>query len=369
MRLHYGASTGFRATRKLMAGARNGKTSLDAKSRARRKLASMIALYNQGSSLAILERIRKRFQEKPLSGASNLEDLAASVRDFAAKIRDSGSRPSKFAKVAARKLFVDLDVAVRCMVAHCVNLKPKQTLKVCGDGGDKPEKTDLCFEYAIDIQSAADGLRKVFAEYAGVYPRRRYHPHTKWAPAKFAPAKCSPYHAVQAKRQVANKVQALHQAINIFINNVGNLPITIDIKKTESGHRVCVIPGSGGGGDDDPPTTKRGKGVSEFSGVLKNSNGKIFVRGGKYLKVGKEKYLFEAAEQWNIINRFLRSIYNCDDNSEGKYPVMFTTGDNNKCKGNCRTLIKKYIERQPVLNPIRNHRFEGRARFKMELLR
>ena len=112
--------------------------------------------------------------------------------------------------------------------------------------------------------------------------------------------------------------------------------------------------------------TLRAKGVCEFSG--NEVHRKIYIRPGEFVKVGSRKYGFTGNAQWEIVGRFLRSIKAGDGHEPGRYPVVFTSNDYNKCKGGCRALVNDFIERQPVAQKERNRRFEDRARFKVELL-
>ena len=112
--------------------------------------------------------------------------------------------------------------------------------------------------------------------------------------------------------------------------------------------------------------TLRAKGVCEFSGY--EVHWSLFIGPGEFVKVGSRKYSFTGNAQWEIIGRFLRSIKAGDGHEPGRYPVVFTSNDYNKCKGGCRALVNDFIERQPAAQKERNRRFEDRARFKVELL-
>lgn len=113
---------------------------------------------------------------------------------------------------------------------------------------------------------------------------------------------------------------------------------------------------------------KRGQGTSEISGNV-NHYKRIYVEQGKFVKVNKTKYPFVGSDQWEIIDRFLTSLRDGDNHDSGHFPVKFTSCDFNKCKGKCRTLINDFIERQQVAKRIRNKKFEGYARFRIELLK
>lgn len=108
------------------------------------------------------------------------------------------------------------------------------------------------------------------------------------------------------------------------------------------------------------------QGISEFRG--KEVHPKIEVFPGSALIVNKCQYRFAGREQWEIVNRFLRSVKRGDNNYPGSFPVPFTTEDYNKCKNDCLALIRDFVERQKVSHPLKNKQFEDFARFKVEEL-
>ena len=325
-------------------------------------MVSLIASAQKKAATSILAKMRRFTLMRPCCKAKNLEELAAHIRDFASRFHTSGGRPNRFVKIAARNVLCELEIAIRCATARCIKTKPLPPLKTCGKGesGGIARPQDPCIESIERLAYETEVFRSTFSHYVRCCETHGFIRHGSRDLKRITP------------EDIARRAVALHQAINIIINVAGNINLDVDVTpKEDGGQRISIVSHGGGGDDDDddPPTTKRGKGVSEFSGILPNSNENIFVRGGEFLKVRKQKFLFEGAAQWDIVNRFLRSIANCDDNSEGRFPVKFTTKDNNKCKGNCRALIQQYIERQPASNPIRNHQFEERARFRVELLK
>ena len=119
--------------------------------------------------------------------------------------------------------------------------------------------------------------------------------------------------------------------------------------------------------EDLIPARMRTKGVSPYKGQEVHS--RISIEPGKCVVVCNKYYSFTAGGQWVIINRFLKSIKDGEDNTKNHYPVKFTTSDYNKCKQDCLALINDYVERQPAAVRIRNTRYEDRARFKVELLK
>lgn len=121
-------------------------------------------------------------------------------------------------------------------------------------------------------------------------------------------------------------------------------------------------------GRDRKKTNIRGKGTSEFSGQLPLYES-IVVCPGDCIKVNGTKYCFSGSNQWNIIDRFLRSLASGDSHSEENFPVLFSSADYNKCKGGCRAIVDAFIERQPAARRKRNKQYEDHARFKIELLR
>ena len=341
--------------------ARKGKKKPSAQQKARHLMVSLIAAGEKKAATSILAKVRKFALRRPGCKAKNLEELATHVRDFATRFRTSGGRPNRFVKIAVRSVLCELDIAIRCVTARCVKTKPLPPLKTCGTGdrGGVSLPPDPCIESIERLAYETEVFRSTFSHYVRCCESHGFIRHGSKDLKRITPD------------DITRRAVALHQAINIIINVAGNINLDVDVTpKEDGGQRISIVSHGGGGDDDDddPPNTKRGKGVSEFSGILPNSKESIFVSGGDFLKVGKEKYFFEGAAQWNIINRFLRSINDCDNNSEGNFPVTFTTRDYNKCKGDCRALIKKFIERQPAANPIRNHQFEERARFRVELL-
>jgi len=340
--------------------ARKGNKKASPQQKVRHFMVSLIASAQKKAATSILAKEQRFALRRPGCKARNLEELATHVRDFASRFRTSGGRPNRFVKIAARDVLCELEIAIRCLTARCVKIKPLPPLKTCGKGGSGgialPQ--DPCIESIERLAYETSVFRSTFSRYVRCCETHGFIRHGSRDLKRIMPD------------DIARRAVALHQAINIVINVAGNINLDVDVTpKEDGGQRISIVShGGGGDDDDDDPPKKRGKGVSEFSGVLPHSNNSIFVKGGEFLKVGEEKYFFEAAAQWNIINRFLRSINDCDNNSEGNFPVTFTTSDYNKCKGDCRALIKKFIERQPASNPIRNHRFEERARFRLELL-
>ena len=112
----------------------------------------------------------------------------------------------------------------------------------------------------------------------------------------------------------------------------------------------------------------RGKGTCEISGPIPHYE-RIVIERGVYVKVNATKYNFTGSNQWEIFSRFAVSLNNGDNHAKEHFPVKFTSADYNKCKGNCRTLINDFVERQPVARRIRNKQYEDKARFKIELLK
>lgn len=110
----------------------------------------------------------------------------------------------------------------------------------------------------------------------------------------------------------------------------------------------------------------RAKGVCEFSG--NEVHPKIYIEPGEFIKIGSRKYNFTGNAQWEIIARFLRSINTGDGHEAGRFPVIFTSQDYNKCKGDCRALVNDFVERQPATRRERNRRYEDRARFCLEMI-
>lgn len=112
---------------------------------------------------------------------------------------------------------------------------------------------------------------------------------------------------------------------------------------------------------------KRGKGVCEFK--KHEVHPKIYIDPKvQFVKIGGKKYSFTAAGEWNIINRFLRSIKEGDDHIDG-YPVEFTAEDYNRLKNDARALADDYIDRA-ILSHNGNHiQYTGCARFKLNLLK
>lgn len=116
--------------------------------------------------------------------------------------------------------------------------------------------------------------------------------------------------------------------------------------------------------DPKPPRTK---GTSPYHGNVVHPS--IFIQPGEYISVDNKKYAFTGGDQWVIINRFLKSIKDGENNNPKHYPVPFTTADSNKCTGGCAALESDYVERQPAAQKIRNQRYGEKARFKVELLK
>ena len=360
MRLSRGSSLSLRAKKHGRLANSKGANKKTLAARAHGKIARFLIKSETNSHLAAVRGKRKFAAKVPQAAhgmrpAEDLSDIANHVERFIREFETCHGMPSNFVRGLAHNTIIELNGAVRIMVAQCENQKPPLRTNECGVGGPTRETGDSRVARIEAVEAAREGFRAAFGQYVGVLGKPGSWPHTKFLPP------------VMARENLVNAAHALYSAIQKIIVDDGNIKIKVSSSKQVGGTLYVRTPA--GGGDDDPPTTKRGKGVSEFSGILPNSNENIFVRGGEFLKVCKQKFFFEGAAQWDIVNRFLRSIANCDDNSEGRFPVTFTTRDNNKCKGNCRALIQQYIERQPASNPIRNHQYEERARFRVELLK
>ena len=110
---------------------------------------------------------------------------------------------------------------------------------------------------------------------------------------------------------------------------------------------------------------KREKGVSPYKD--NDVHPLIHIIPGKLLRVKDKTYEFSGGQQWEVVNRFLKSIRNNQKNIKGNYPVRFDSNGYNKCHGKCRAFINDWVARARSSGK-GNTQYLGFARFKIENL-
>ena len=112
----------------------------------------------------------------------------------------------------------------------------------------------------------------------------------------------------------------------------------------------------------------RGKGYCQYDGrkIHRSINA---AAGHTEITVNGQKYQFTGYSEWGIINRFLSSMKNLEDNTPGNFPVKLSSKEYNKCKGECRKLVADFIEREERKQHYKNAKYTGLARFRVEKLR
>jgi len=105
----------------------------------------------------------------------------------------------------------------------------------------------------------------------------------------------------------------------------------------------------------------------------REANPAISVEPGEFVSVfmndGHEwRYPIVGAKSWQLLDRFLYSLKQGEDHSEGNYPVDFTTADYNACKSYMQTFVDNLVERQSAAHKAGNKKYEPYARFRVELL-
>jgi len=174
-----------------------------------------------------------------------------------------------------------------------------------------------------------------------------------------------------APEELIEPMRQFKDAINTIAKELFRLETQKRLQSRKQAPHKLDSPTSGSKKRMTLPREKRRNGVSVVMG--REAHPAINVESGVsitvFTKDKKEtRYRFRGEKQWDILNRFLLSLKNGENNDPGNFHIPFTSGDMNNCKGVFRTFVKTLIERQPLIHPDRHKTKEPFARFRVELL-
>ena len=92
-----------------------------------------------------------------------------------------------------------------------------------------------------------------------------------------------------------------------------------------------------------PPGKKHRKGISAYAG--KKFFNKLEVdKDSNFIKVGSSKFSFRGPDNWAVIDRVLKAIFESMDG----YVIDITLQEHNALKSGARDFFKKYCKRKPI---------------------